>query len=152
MNDDLTGLYSRNGFVAFARQQLVDAIREKRKVLLLLVRLDNLEWINEKYGVHEGEHALREVARLLNDIFRTSDLMGRIDESLFLLFGLEVSGTIAEILSTRFRKKLETYEVETSLPFPLLINLSEANWDPQSPVPLEELLSDMEKRMNEEAQ
>ncbi len=145
--DHITGTHSRNGFLSLVLQQELVASRENRRMQLMLARLDNLEHINDTYNIDEGERALKEVARLLYKVFRTSDLVGRVGENLFLVFGLEVSKTDKKILSYRFRDILESYKKEPELEYPIDVHLSEAKWDPNDPISLEDLLSDMEKKL-----
>lgn len=149
LSDDLTGVHSRNGFAALARQQLAVAAREQRKALLLLVCLDNLEWINSEYGFEEGDRALKELARLLYVVFRISDLVGRVSEHLFLVFGLEVTVVEHDVLAARFRKMYENFVDESDLDYELKISLAGAAWDPTAPRPLEALLSEMELSLKE---
>lgn len=145
--DHITGTHSRNGFLSLVLQQELVASREKRRMQLMLARLDNLDHINDTYNIAEGERALKEIARLLYKVFRTSDLVGRVGENLFLVFGLEVAKTDKNILSYRFRDILESYKKEPKLEYPIDVHLSEAKWDPNDPISLEDLLSDMERQM-----
>jgi len=145
--DHATGTHSRNGFLSLALQQKLVASRENRRMQLMLACLDNLEHINNTYSLDEGERALKEVARLLYKVFRTSDLVGRVGENLFLIFGIEVSKTDKNILSSRFRDMLEAYKKEPKLEYRIDVHLSESKWDSNDPISLEELLSSMEAQL-----
>ena len=144
LSDTLTGLHSRNGFLALAQQQRIIAQREKRNVLLLLVRLDNLEAIQDEHGVTKGDGALKEMARILFNTFRNSDVVGRIGENLFLVLGLEVTKADEDILERRLRQTLARTLPRRLQPYPLQISVSRAVWDPELDLILEDLLTGME--------
>lgn len=63
LTDELTGLYSRRGFMAVAGQQLKLARRLKRRVLMIFGDLDGLKAINDSFGHREGDAALKKVDR-----------------------------------------------------------------------------------------
>lgn len=142
--DPMTGLLSRNGFLPLAKQQLRIASREDRRILLMLIRLDSLEWINTTHGMDEGDRALIEVVKLINQTFRTSDLICRISSNLFLIFGLEKSQSEDDILKCRFCDILDDFEKQNSLNYPLPLSCTTYFWDSKSPETLEEMLSSME--------
>ena len=73
--DDLTGLYNRRGFMTLGEQQLNIARRTGTGVNLAFADLDGLKSINDNFGHGEGDHALKNVAMILNNTFqRESDL------------------------------------------------------------------------------
>lgn len=144
LSDDLTGLHSRNGFLALAQQQRVIAQREKRNILLLLVRLDNLEAIQKEHGLDKGDTALKETAGVLFKTFRNSDVVGRIGENLFLVFGMEITKASDDILENRLRQTFEKNDLDRVQNYPLQISASRAAWEPGSSMALEELLTEME--------
>lgn len=75
LTDDLTKLYNRRGFVALAGQQLKMADRNNKETALLFGDLDNMKWINDSWGHQEGDLALIEVADILKQSFRGSDII-----------------------------------------------------------------------------
>ncbi|MEW6261717.1 MAG: adenylate/guanylate cyclase domain-containing protein [Thermodesulfobacteriota bacterium] len=147
LSDNLTGLYSRNGFLSLAQQQRIIAQREKRNLLLLLVRLDNLEAVQDEHGPPKGDTALKEIARLLFKTFRNSDVVGRIGENLFLVLGMEITKAGDDVLETRLRQTLEKTSQTRLQPYPLQLSVARAAWTPESSLTLEDLLTEMESRM-----
>jgi len=78
ITDPLTGLYNRRGFLTFAQQQLKMAERTMKGLTILFADLDGMKWINDNLGHLEGDKALIETAQVLREIFRESDIIGRI--------------------------------------------------------------------------
>lgn len=81
VTDQLTGLYNRRGFITLAEQQLRFSDRGKRDMLLFFADLDGMKWINDTLGHEEGDRALRDVAVILKDSFRASDIIARMGET-----------------------------------------------------------------------
>jgi diguanylate cyclase (GGDEF)-like protein len=144
LSDDLTGLHSRNGFLSLAQQQRVIAQREKRNILMLLVRLDNLDAIQKEHGLDKGDTALKETAGVLFKTFRNSDVVGRVGENLFLVFGMEITKASDDILKNRLRQTFEKNDLDRVQTYPLQISASRAAWEPESSMDLEKLLTEME--------
>jgi diguanylate cyclase (GGDEF)-like protein len=85
--DSLVGVPNRRGFMR-ALERLIDRVaRYEEKAALLFVDLDGLKIINDSFGHQAGDEALVQVARLLIDGVRKSDVVARIggDEFAILL-------------------------------------------------------------------
>ena len=87
--DDLTGLANRRGFFGQGEHQLLVAARTRTAVALLFVDVDGLKGVNDEFGHSMGDLLLKEVADVVRETIRASDLAGRIggDEFCVLLIG-----------------------------------------------------------------
>ncbi len=101
--DELTGLGNRRGFVNLAGRQLQAAQSSSRPVLLLLAEIADLPRL-EQQGQDAVDAAVVELAWLLNEVFRDSDVVARLRENEFaaLTPGLDD----AEVLLGRVRRRL----------------------------------------------
>lgn len=97
--DELTGLRNRRGFLTIAESLLRVARREQHDVVLVYVDLDNLKETNDTQGHAAGDRALIEVATLLTDTFRESDIVARLggDEFCVLLNGNDPEAPAARL-------------------------------------------------------
>lgn len=90
--DPLTGLYNK----ANAEAQITLKIEENssmtpdRRCALLIMDLDNFKNVNDRMGHLFGDAVLTEAAKRLRDIFRSTDIIGRIggDEFMVLMTDL----------------------------------------------------------------
>ena len=150
--DEITGLYTRRGFLALVEQKFKIAGRLNRGVLLLLGDLDGLRGINDTLGYEEGDRALIEAANILKETFRESDIIARIGGDEFILLGIEDSHTEAEILSSRLQKGIEIYNAKRKGSYKLSISMGVARWDPESPCSIDDLLTLAERSVYEQKQ
>jgi two-component system cell cycle response regulator len=91
VRDSMTGLLNRRGLDNALATVLSSAIAESRQLALLLVDLDRFKAVNDTYGHEAGDLVLREVAKVLNQNVRRTDIVGRTggDEFVVLLPGIE---------------------------------------------------------------
>jgi diguanylate cyclase (GGDEF)-like protein len=101
LTDPLTGLPNTRFMFMHLTRELARAERLKSDVSLLVMDLDNFKEINDTYGHHVGDRALREVATVLRAAIRPYDICVRYagDEFIVVLSGC--GGEEAE------RKRLE---------------------------------------------
>ncbi len=147
LTDELTGLYNRRGFFTLAGQQLKISSRLKRGVSFLSADLDNLKAINDTLGHKEGDLALIEIADILKESFRESDIIARIGGDEFvILFPANITGD-SEMLTARLKRNLEEYNQNRSRGYKLSISFGIAYYDPEEPHSIDELLAQADKMM-----
>ncbi len=152
LRDELTGLYNRRGFFLLAEQQLKLADREKRRLYVLYTDIDDLKAINDTYGHPQGDTALKDVATILKNTYRKSDLIARIGGDEFVMLALESEPASPETLTRRLQKDLITHNTNEQRPFHLSISVGWACYDPQSPCSLEDLLHRADQAMYSQKQ
>jgi len=140
LTDELTGLYNRRRFFVLTEQYLKVAIRTKKRSLLLYIDMDDLKWINDYYGHHEGDHALIDLAGILKKTFRESDIIARIGGDEFVVL-LESTIENDEILITRLYENIKAYDDKGPRRYQLSISVGTAQFNPENPISIDELLS-----------
>jgi diguanylate cyclase (GGDEF)-like protein len=140
LTDELTGLYNRRRFFVLTEQYLKVAIRTKKRSLLLYIDMDDLKWINDSYGHHEGDHALIDLAGILKKTFRESDIIARIGGDEFVVL-LESTIENDEILITRLYENIKAYDDKGPRRYQLSISVGTAQFNPENPISIDELLS-----------
>ncbi len=87
LRDELTGLYNFRGFNLFAEQAYRLARRAGNPFGVLFIDMDNLKRINDDLGHNAGSACIVETAKLLNETFRETDVIGRLGGDEFVVAG-----------------------------------------------------------------
>ena len=138
--DELTGLHNRRRFFVLADQYIKLSVRTKKRLLLLFIDMDGLKWINDHYGHHEGDHVLIGLANLLKKTFRESDIIARMGGDEFVVLS-ESTDEKGEIVMTRLHENIRDYNTKISQDYKLSISVGAAQFDPQYPISIDDLLS-----------
>jgi diguanylate cyclase (GGDEF)-like protein len=77
-HDPLTGLANRALFYELVQHQLAAAEREKRKLAVLAIDLDNFKVVNDAEGHATGDLLLKAVARRIEATIRAADVAARM--------------------------------------------------------------------------
>ena len=150
--DDLTGLYNRRGFLTLSQQQLKTADRMKIRMALLFADFDHLKRINDTLGHPEGDLALIEIADVLKETFRESDIIARIGGDEFVVLAIETDGAGPEFLATRLQESLEARNARGDRRYRLSLSAGTACYDPEHPCSIDELLSRADRLMYKQKQ
>ena len=111
LTDPLTGLPNTRFMFMHLTRELARAERLKAEVSLLVMDLDNFKDINDTFGHHVGDRALREVAGVLRAAIRPYDICVRYAGDEFIVV---LSGCGAEEAE---RKRLELQRAVDNLEF-----------------------------------
>ncbi len=85
ITDPLTGLANGRYMRKWLEQAFASAKRYNRPISVMLVDMDNLKWINDCYGHLTGDKAIKQIATVLKNSVRDSDLVARYGGDEFLL-------------------------------------------------------------------
>jgi diguanylate cyclase (GGDEF)-like protein len=145
--DDLTGLYNRRGFMAFAEQYLKLAQRKNKGFLLVYADLDNLKQINDRYGHHEGDLALIRTAKTLRETFRKSDIIGRVGGDEFPVMAMECQRSMADSIAKNLQDNLRRHNAQANSRYALSVSVGFAYYDPEDHATVEELLQQADEAL-----
>lgn len=96
VTDPLTQLANRRYVLEQAQKEIKKAQRGKAPLSLIMMDLDRFKNINDEYGHHVGDEVLVQIAGLLKETCRESDIISRFggEEFLLLLPGTDLEGAI----------------------------------------------------------
>jgi diguanylate cyclase (GGDEF)-like protein/PAS domain S-box-containing protein len=147
LHDPLTELYNRRGFTTLAEQQLKAAHREKRRMTLSFIDVDQMKWINDTLGHDEGDKALIDAANILRQTFRESDIIARVGGDEFAVLTVDAAEMNSETFSKRLQGAMDQLNAEGSRKCRLAMSQGAAIYDPESPMSLSELMSSADELM-----
>jgi diguanylate cyclase (GGDEF)-like protein len=104
--DPLTGLYNARGLLARLEAELARCRRYRHPVALLLVDLDGLKQINDRYGHDAGDAALVWLADVIRSQLRETDVAARWGGDEFGILAPNTSQASALALAERIRVRV----------------------------------------------
>jgi len=102
--DPLTGLANRTLLTEQLRLLLTRCKREKTKLAVLFLDLDDFKAINDKYDHQIGDDLLVSIAKRLRKTLRESDVIGRLDADKFIVLVETENG---ELTPSRVAEKIK---------------------------------------------
>jgi len=126
--DYLTGLANRPEFERAIDRAVAAAERHKRRLALMMIDLDNLKEINDTYGHHIGDEAIRVLAQELQRAVRATDTCGRLGGDEFGVAMPDADERHANEVGVRVRASLEDLNRSAKLPVPVEFSIGVTAW------------------------
>lgn len=123
--DELTGIANRRTIMDDLRTLLVRASRNAAPLTVVAIDADNFKLINDSHGHAAGDSTLKRIARVLVDLTRDGDLVGRLGGEEFLVALPDTDVVAALPLAERLR---EGVQVIRGLPMRPSISLGIATY------------------------
>lgn len=111
ITDSLTGLYNRRHFDITAESEIALSLRHGENNSLLLIDIDFFKKINDVYGHDVGDMVLRDVAKVLRQHTRKSDVVCRIGGEEFAILCKRVDTLGAMAVAEKLRAAIEAQRV-----------------------------------------
>lgn len=139
LQDPLTNLYNRRGFMSQGTSVIRQAHQERHELILFLADVDRLKWINDTYGHSAGDHALLDVAALLQKTFRKSEIIARLGGDEFAIL-VTAAAEVGPTLLDRLEMNLQEHNAQPGRAFPLSLSVGYSLYAPVPHISLEALL------------
>jgi diguanylate cyclase (GGDEF)-like protein len=107
LRDPLTGLYIQEGFQTLGSRRMELARQNGGTMVMLCVLLENVQSIRAEFGRSSSDEALCDVADLLTESFRKTDVVARVGEAHFAAIAVDAAEPSAAVLQQRVEKRLE---------------------------------------------
>jgi len=114
LTDALTGLHNRRSFEDSFEREFCRAERYKSDLSFAIIDIDYFKKVNDTYGHSVGDYILKEVAYLLIDTFRKTDMVFRYGGEEFAVIIPETPIEKAVVPLERFRRAINEYPFNTS--------------------------------------
>lgn len=128
IRDELTGLYNRRFFNDQADMLVIRAIRYEEPLSLVYIDIDDFKAINERFTHLVGDHALRQLATILTNTARGSDLIARIGGDEFVWVLPNTTAKRAEQICDRLQENLGQHDWSSlleDLPMTVSVGIAE---------------------------
>ena len=112
LTDPLTGLPNRRSMFVHLTRELARAERLQTEVALIVMDIDEFKAINDTYGHHVGDRALREMATALHAALRPYDLCVRYAGDEFIIVLADCSREGVELKRRELQDQVSKIELE----------------------------------------
>ncbi|HUF39057.1 MAG TPA: sensor domain-containing diguanylate cyclase [Anaerolineales bacterium] len=136
--DPLTGLYNRRAITGLAEAEISRAQRDGLPICLMLIDVDVLKTINDRYGHPAGDQALELIALLIKANKRDRDVLGRWGGDEFIMVLPETGPADGEKVGVRLCDLIrDSYlELEDGRRIELNLSVGVCGWDTGSDRPV----------------
>jgi diguanylate cyclase (GGDEF)-like protein len=110
--DSLTGLFNHRSFHERLRAELTRASRASDSVTVLMFDLDDFKRVNDLHGHSIGDRLLLQVARVIRELMRASDVACRIGGEEFAVIMPSCAADAALGLAGRLRDEIAALDFE----------------------------------------
>lgn len=100
--DQLTGLPNRTLFYDRITQRVAQVKRDRQKLAVMFLDLDDFKMVNDTLGHAAGDEFLKEIARRLREGSRLADTVARLGGDEFIWFGEIIDEEDARLIASKF--------------------------------------------------
>ncbi len=128
--DYLTGLANRPEFERAIDRAVAASQRHKRRLVLMMIDLDDLKDINDAHGHHVGDEAIQVLAQELQRAVRATDTCGRLGGDEFGVAMPDADESHASDVAKRVRQSLKELNSSAKAPVPVEFSIGITSWKP----------------------
>jgi diguanylate cyclase (GGDEF)-like protein len=147
LNDGLTQLHNREGFICAGAQLLEGTGPGQRWAFLLSLQVNHWKVVNHALGSEVGDRLLTCAAASLREVFRRSAIIGRLSTDRFAVLARVASPFACTALLRRLTDVTDKHS-PTIHGLPLSLSGGVTQFDPRCPVSIPQLLDHADLRMS----
>jgi len=106
VTDPLTGLFNRYHFEAALKREVARCLRSGAQLSLLLMDVDQLKAVNDRWGHQTGDRLLRRVAAAIQNTLRNSDVACRYGGDEFAIILPDTDARAGRLVAERICAKV----------------------------------------------
>jgi diguanylate cyclase (GGDEF)-like protein len=127
MRDSMTNLLNHKNSLRRLKEEVDRAKRINYPLSVAMVDLDNFKLVNDTYGHQSGDEVLVQVAKILSDSCRSTDVIGRYGGEEFIIIMPDTIDRDAALLLERIQKRVEKTSFKDGIHITLSCGVSELN-------------------------
>lgn len=131
--DPITGLFNRRYVMIRVEEEIKRSSRHAYPLACLLLDIDKLDDVNERWGNHVGDAILRDMAHVITRTLRATDIVARYRDDEFISLLTDTDSTGAQVAANRLRDAVAAYKFTAdpdAEPLTLTASVGVAYWEP----------------------
>lgn len=145
--DPLTKAHNRNQLDLYIQNRIKHSRSDNTIIGGMMIDLNGLKQINDKYGHQEGDESLITTVRLIKKSLRSQDRIFRYGGDEFTVIIEILAESSLEIIVNKIYNEFEQYNQISSKPYSLDISIGYMNYDHNSPLEISEFLNQLDSLM-----
>lgn len=137
--DELTGLYNRRGFLEKAMAMMEGA--KNHYLLCIYADLDHLKQINDQFGHQEGDFAIKQAGKYLQESLKNTDVVGRIGGDEFAAVAVIKNENLGMEIRDRIVLKSKLFNQSSDKPYYVEMSIGYAVYKWREDLELNQMLS-----------
>ena len=105
--ESLSGLFNRRKLRDAGKEAFLRAKRYQEKLTVLMMDIDYFKKVNDTYGHQIGDEVIKEFSKVLSQIFRDTDIVGRMGGEEFAAIMINAELDLGFQKAELFRKAIE---------------------------------------------
>jgi len=110
ITDSLTHLYNRRHFQRYFERILQESINKNTSLSVAMCDIDNFKLYNDRNGHLAGDRVLKDIARILHNSIKGSDIAARYGGEEFIIVFPETDKNTAYMICDNIRRRIEEVE------------------------------------------
>jgi diguanylate cyclase (GGDEF)-like protein len=151
LRDPMTGLYTRDALQTLGSRCMEEARRTGESMVLICALFENLNTLRDGFGPGTADHALYDVAMLLADSCRRSDLVARLGPAQFAVLAIDAISPSAPVMRQRLEQHLAVHNQTRSPWGPIDLRLAVGAWSARDGRSFAEFVDAVESQLRQGA-
>jgi diguanylate cyclase (GGDEF)-like protein len=112
ITDEMTGIYNRDFLEDSIKERFTNRSMNLRVISLLMMDLDRIHDVNDRYGIKAGDLVIIAVAKIITSCLRPGDIPARLSGDEFAVLLTDINMENAIKVAARIREKIEKMQIE----------------------------------------
>lgn len=108
VTDGLTGLYNRHYLDTHLSNMVLEGLKNSKPLALMIMDMDHFKEVNDTHGHDAGDMILKQLAEIIINTVRSSDLAARFGGEEFVVLMPETDSQAATTTASRVREAVES--------------------------------------------
>lgn len=128
MTDSLTGLWNHKAFVETLRERMGQLKQQPGQCILILLDIDGLYQINERYGYISGDKIIMKLTEIVKKNVRSHDYVARYNGEEFVIILNDVAMEVGQKIASRIQQQFAEYIFEECDNGQYTVSIGIAQW------------------------
>ena len=144
--DSLTGVFNRSEY-EFQVEQKSKGVTNNKKIGGIMIDVNDLKLINDRYMHHTGDLVLVKLAEILKNSVRKDDFVARIGGDEFVIIFDADDTHLLQTIVKRIRDRIDLYNHDQSQKFELSVSIGYGLYDQSKFDSFQDFIKELDRRM-----